>query len=96
MNPYIVGGVVVPKVDQLPEVRHRCPACSWSFKTTDIDAFRGFHVKFMEGTILYCSPERRLRFGFMRLRSCSEPGEHTHQKCNQCGWAGISRVMDDN
>jgi hypothetical protein len=40
----------------------------------------------------YCSPERRVRYGFLWLTICSEPGVHVHQRCERCGWRGISIV----
>jgi len=42
--------------------------------------------------IVFCSPQRRARHGFLWLRKCSEPGVHVHQRCSRCGWTGIAMV----
>lgn len=39
-----------------------------------------------------CSPTHRVRFGFLWLRQCEESGTHYHQRCERCGWQGISHV----
>jgi len=37
-----------------------------------------------------CSPQRRVRYGFLWLCKCREPGVHVHQRCERCRWQGIA------
>lgn len=37
-----------------------------------------------------CSPQRRVRYGFLWFRKCREPGVHAHQRCERCRWEGIA------
>lgn len=39
-----------------------------------------------------CSPQRRVRYGFLWLKKCSETGTHAHQRCERCRWEGIALV----
>ncbi len=45
--------------------------------------------------VVMCTPARRLRWGFLWLRRCREPGCHLHQHCDACGWAGILLPLRD-
>jgi hypothetical protein len=51
-----------------------------------------YYLNFTHGTsaVQLCSPERRVRMGFLWRRRCMMPEIHFHQKCERCAWRGIS------
>lgn len=63
--------------------------------------FRGppgiYPLTFTHGTSAtrLCSPQRRVRMGFLWRRRCLEPGVHVHQKCERCDWRGVARVLPE-
>jgi hypothetical protein len=38
----------------------------------------------------FCGPNKRMRYGFLWLWKCREPGTHLHQACKRCEWRGVS------
>jgi hypothetical protein len=43
----------------------------------------------------YCTPQKRRRHGFLWLKRCAMPSLHYHQKCQRCGWRGVSLVIPE-
>lgn len=84
----------------LPALRMSCPICGHDVRRYVCQAghvSRSSHRKIicgvpscMEHVILgpagrFCSPERRIRRGFLWLRRCRGPAIHLHQDCLACG-----------
>lgn len=94
---------LVPVSTHVP-ARERCPECGRDIRWIDTpvhchytiaeyQACQTLHCNKVEKRVtagIYCGPNQRLRFGFLWLRRCREPGTHIHQSCERCGWRGVS------
>lgn len=52
-------------------------------------------LNFTHGTSMsrLCSPQRRVRMGFLWHTRCWGHDLHVHQKCERCGWRGTAYIM---